>query len=634
MHFEVGGAAYPWRLAGLVLAGLLLLAPQGSTVERAAPPEAPAGSPTVGTEAAPPQARVADPSPDPLEAWSRPGELQVRAERAHLAALLVGVPSFDAPARALLLDSTAGGRVERAKAAAEVAPGLPLAQFGLASALLSERYDVTGAAAATVRGLAALPRHREARLWFEATGALVARNALFFGAFAFLTGLAALHVRAASHDLGDRIARALPLFARAGLLGVLLLLPAILGHGLLGVAVTLFAVSRAYGRPAERRAAAVAAAVLLLGLEAGPFAAARAVLALAPDPVVAAVERLEQGVASPADLAPLEHMATSDRLAARGLALKARRRGHLDEAAQRYQALLATGSGDATLMNNAGNVQMALGDVEHAVGLYEVAVSLEPSAVVLYNLSYGYGHAIRPHAQEETLRRLQTLDPALDFRLTQLQSTVPGGFTLDLPIPLELLRARAERGDAVPAMAFELRRALAPSALGNEPLTAAGAFGVAAILAQILRFRRSDACHRCGVRLCPRCDGPSPLRDRCATCHRLLQRPETADPERRAKRLAELEQRAQRLSRLRLLASLVFPGAAGLLVRRPWLGLAGALSFANAIACFAWQDVGIPDPLAAGGAGALAFGLLGILATVLYGATSLLALKPRPEPKA
>ena len=516
----------------------------------------------------------------------------------------------------------------------EVAPGLPLAQLALAGALLEDRYDVMGAAAATVRGLAALPEHREARLWLEASAALVARNALFFGAFAFLAALAALHARAASHDLGDRIAVALPLLALAGLLGVVVLLPAILGHGLLGVAVALFAVALAYGRPAERRAAAAAVIVMLLGLEVGPFAAARAVLALDSDPVVMAVERVERGVSSSVDLAPLEHAASSDTLAARGLALNARRRGSLEEAAQRYQAILAAGNGDATLVNNAGNVQMALGDVDEAVKLYEVAAGLGSSSTVLYNLSYGYGHAIRPHAQEETLQRLQTLDPSLDFRLTQLQSTVPGGFTLDLPIPLELLRARAEGGDAVPAMAFELRRALAPSALGNQPMVAAGAFFVAAILAQLLRFRRSDACHRCGVRLCPRCDGPSPVRDRCVACHRLLQRPETADPERRAKRLAELEQRAQRLSRFRLAASLLFPGAAGLLSRRPWLGLAGALFFASAFACFAWQEVGIPDPLAAGGAGTLAFVLLGILATVLYCGASFLALQPRPEPKA
>ncbi len=622
MQVEVGAAA---RAAACLRAGLallgLLLAPPALAQEAAPAPVAARAS------------RVVDPAPSPLTAWDAGGDLPVRAERTRLAALQTGLGGFDAPARALLLDRPEGVSIARVRAAVRVAPELPLAQAALASALLREEHDVPGAAGAALQSLLALVRHPEAKLWLEATGLLAIRNALFFGALVFLAGLAARYAGAAAHDLGDRLWRPLPLFARSGVLGILFLLPALLGQGLAGIAFPLFGLALCYGSALERRAAWLAALLLYGGLELGSFGAARALAALDVDPVAAAFQRVEQGIPSDSDHARLVHAEGSDELAARGLALEARREGRLAEAAARYEELIAAEDTDATLVTNTANVWLALGDVERAVVLYELAAQRSSAPAVLYDLSYAYGQAIRPHAQDETLKRLQQADPTLAFDLTQVQEQLAGGFTLDLLLPAQALRMRAVAQGVVAAVTAELMQPLAPGALGADPVATFVALLVFAVVARAAAgaFRRSGACHGCGGQLCPRCDAATHSRDLCAACQRLFERPETVDPERRARRLAELGQRSRRLSRARLAACVLLPGAAGLLSQRPFLGLVGSVGFVAAVAACFGLLAGPADPLAAGAAGAIAFGIASAVCLGLFAVTVVLALRQPPE---
>ena len=577
-------------------------------------------------------ASVADPAPNPWAASDAGGELLERAARARLAALQAGLSGFDPLARALLRETAAGDAGARARAAVAAAPQLPLAQAALSRALLGER-DFAGAAVAAGRALRGLVAHPEARTWLEASALLAARNALFFGALAFLAGLALRHSRAAAHDLGDRISRALPLFARAGILGALVLLPAIFGQGLAGTALALLAVALAYGGAAERRAAWVAALLLVLVLQIGSRTAAHALAALDPDAVAAAYARVERGLPSAADRERLARAAPTDSLAARGLALDARRAGRLAEAAQRYEEILATGGADATLVTNAGNVWIALGDVDRAVALHEIAVQMSPEPAALYDLSYAYGQAIRPHAQDDALRRLQREDPAFAFDLARVQEELAGGFTLDLPFPPSLLQARAAQLGVSDAVAADLVRPLAPGDLGaSAAATSAALLAIAAATrAGAGRLRRSAACRSCGRRLCPRCDGAAPARDLCVACDRLFERPETADPERRARRLGELARRSELLARARVAASLALPGAAGLLAGRPGLGLLGAIAGAAVLAFGPGLAAGPADPLAAGGAGALAFAAAQAACVVAYAGTVAAGLRSARE---
>lgn len=613
MYVENGAAKSPLRRLRAALAlACLLLAPaafaQGQTGAE------------VWTAAA---------VPDPLAAWSAAGHLEERAERARVVALQVGVPSFDAPARALVLEDPGTERLPRTRAAVTLAPDLPLAQSALAGALLWESHDLFGALAAAGRSLSALVRHREARPWLEARGWMALRNVLVLGALCFLAGLAARHARSAAHDLGDGISRTLPLFARGGLLGALVLLPALLGQGLSSLALPLFAIVLCYGAAPERRAAWVSVAVLLAGVQLPPAAAARALAALAPDPVSSAYQSVEAAAGSEGENARLTYASASDPLAARGLALEARRSGRLQEAAERYRALLAAGGVDAALASNAGNVELALGNTERAVGLQEFAAELSASPLVLHNLAHAYGQAIRPQAQDGALQRLQRTAPDLAFELTQIQEKLSGGYTLDLPMPNDALRVRALAKSGVRALTADLRRPVAPGRFGSGVGLSVAAVLAAAMLARSAsrQFGHSGACRGCGGRLCPRCDGVAPTRTLCAACKRLFEKPETADPERRVRRLAELEMRSRWLSRGRLAVSLVVPGAAGLVSGRVWLGLAGALAGVAALA----PIPALPDPLAAGAAGALAFALLRVACLAAYAAIIVASIRPRAE---
>lgn len=596
---------------GLLWLAPLLLAVAAQASE--APPEV--GPPR--TEGAP--GRVADPAPDPLREWSGTGAIEERAERARLAALRVGIPSFDAPARGLLLfEDPAGSGLEQAREATAVAPELPMARAALAKALLGE-FHVGEALGAGIAAVAALPEHPEARAWFEATASFAAGRAIFFGALVFLALVCLRHGLPAAHDLGDGISSALPLFARTGLLGLLLLVPAILGQGLLGFGLAAVALATLRGSPRERAAGLVAGALLALGVQGGSLATARALVAFEPDAVAAAALAVERGSFASSDLLVLERARGADPLATRALAVAARRRGDLLEAADGYGALLEAGLGDAALANNAGNVSMALGHVESAVALYQLADELGGGPEVLYNLSFGYGEAIRPSLQDETLRRLQHEHPALATALLDLQAKLTGGFTIDLPLPEALLRTRPTTAEAVAATARAIERPLAPGALGESPGLYAGVLATVAVVGSVLaRARHSSACRHCGARLCPRCDAPSPARDLCTACHRLLRNPESADPERRSQRLAELANLAEHRRRAYLVAAFAVPGAAGVFAGRPWLGLGGALAGCGAIALLGAPGTLVPDPLAVGAAGPLAFGAAALSCVAIY----------------
>ena len=77
-------------------------------------------------------------------AWSAPDTLDGRVQRLQRAGLSAGIGSLDAPARALLLDSSLGDPLERAEWAVQLAPALPAARAALAAAYF-ERWQLFGA---------------------------------------------------------------------------------------------------------------------------------------------------------------------------------------------------------------------------------------------------------------------------------------------------------------------------------------------------------------------------------------------------------------------------------------------------------------------------------------------------------
>ncbi|HYB13397.1 MAG TPA: hypothetical protein VEG67_07990 [Myxococcota bacterium] len=586
----------------------------------------------MAAEAAP---QIAQAPPTQVDqVWLTPGlGILERVRRTRVVARELGVSGFDAGARALLADDDAGAPLLRAQSAVDLAPTLPLAWMALAKARWRQEGDLLGAARALFFALRGLDRHLEASLWWRATALHGLALALFFGALAYLAAASLFAARRAAHDLGDRIVPGAPEFARALLLGGLVLLPAALGEGWAGVGLGLFGVAFGCGRGRAKLASLVAAGAIGLALQPVLRQAGAAMAGLGADPVVAAAWAVETEAASAGELARLERAADRDPIAERALAERARRTGNLTEADERYAHLLAEGAGDAVVENNAANVRLALGDVKGATALYEHALGRETSVPLLFNLSHAQGAAIRPDLQESTLVRAQALDAETVGELTDLEGGSRVGLVVDLPIPVALLRERLAASDAGEGVAADLRAQLAPGRLGRGPLSLPIGFGAVAILTLLLAGRGEPThwCPSCGARRCPRCDGSVGERSLCEACTRLLKRPETTDPSLRAERIAELRSREKWRDRGARVVGVLVPGAAGLVARRPVCGLLGAIILCAAVMAAGVGREVVPDPLAVGATGRFAGSIAAALLFLTHGGVTMWALSHRRD---
>ncbi len=574
-------------------------------------------------------AGVAAPSADPSalgvdvieRAWGEPADsLAARVERTRRAALEAGVWSLDPAARALLRSQR--DPVERAEAAVVLAPELPAARIALAHALWM-RGDAPFAALGEALGAAgALLRHVEAALWLAGSGLAILAAGLLVGGLVCAVWMGALAAPHAAHDLGDALGGDPPAFARMALVAALVSAPALLGEGLLGLALGILALGALYAQGSERIAVAGAAAAVWLGAFPVAALAGRSLEALTRDPVARAALSVDHGSTTAAELAVLgEGAAASDPLAQRALARLARRSQHLGEADGRYQQLLRDSFGDPALENDAANVRLRLGHVDAALDLYERSLRSEPSAVVLFNLSQANARAFEVETMTRALERAQALDGDLVAELTQVQGAADSpDFVVDLPLPARGIWKRLARVGDGRALAAEAREALAPGRFGREPGLALASLAASVVLGGLVggRLRRSRWCARCGCRTCPRCDRTAVDAEVCAGCHRLFHQPEQTQRKLRVARVAALEERRRRIDRAAVIAALVVPGAAGLVAGRPVRGLVACVLFAIAAAGLVWRDGVVPDPGVAGAAGPSALRALTASAALAY----------------
>ncbi len=538
--------------------------------------------------------------------WSNSdGDFAERVESTRSAALELGLRNVEGAARALLVEPPPEGAVAGARAAVRLAPDLPAAHMALAGALLREEYALGGAFRAALDAVAAFDRHLEASLWLHASVPHAAGLALAGAAGLFLLLMALGVAREAAHDLGDRLSEETPAFARAALLALVVLLPLALGEGPFGLALGLLVVVAAYGSTGTRVAAAVAAALGVLGLHPILDQAGRGAGALGADPVARAAHVAEHGLASPMELARLQAAADDNPLAGRALALGMKRRGQLREADLRYGELLDADPENTVLLNNAANVRLGLGDVEGAIELYQEALDRDPdSAVGWFNLSQAWGVALRVVELDEALAEAQELDPELVVDLSEIQGRATH-FVADLPIPTEVVRSRLLEAADGPTIGAILRRPFAPGLLSRTPVGAAAACAVALGLGMLAGSvaRRSRRCDRCDARVCPRCDPQGSSPSLCDGCSRLFQRSESTDPALRAARFAALRKKQDRREKIQQALSLLVPGLAGAVAGRSGLALVGCLGFATAVVFWLLRAGNVPDPLAAGSAG-------------------------------
>jgi tetratricopeptide (TPR) repeat protein len=501
----------------------------------------------------------------------------------------------------------------------------------LARALWLHGGSPMSAIRSAIEAVRAIGRHLEASLWFTGTALYALAAALVIGSLLAIFLAAVSFAAHAAHDLGHLISANTPVFAQFALLGVVLLVPLVLGEGGLGVVLAALAMAIVYGRPAQRVALGLAAAVLVAGLYPVARSAGAILEAFPSDPVARAAYTSAQGLASPVELARLGAAAQSDALAARGLAIHARRAGNLGTADAIYQQLLEGEPADLALMNNAANIRLELGHMESALELYRRALELEESPVVLFNLSQAYGRAFQVDDLNRTLAQAQAVDAELVAELMTLQGGESEGFVVDLPLSNRLMWSRVLESRRGGGIAAEFRAPLASGRLGRDAQWLAGAAALVVLIASLAgaRFQPSRWCNRCGVRMCPRCDGVGGEGDLCESCTRLFLHPEKTDRKLRLARVNELREREERLDRFATLVSMLVPAAAGLLAKRPLGSLLGGFFFALTLCCLVWRGGVVPDPLVAGSAASFVFIGVAVLAFLSYAALVAIALAAR-----
>jgi hypothetical protein len=544
------------------------------------------------------------------------GGLGKRALRARVVALALGIENLDSAARALNVPGDPGDALGNAMLAVRLAPDLPIAHMALARALWTDGDRIEAADQASA-GVMAIFQNFEATAWL--VGSLLAMIAvvLIVAPLLFIVNVGISVFGRASHDLGDLFGVQMPGFARAALLGTLLLLPLALGEGIIGLVLALFVLGMTYGGTGHRVALVMAVVFFVAGLYPVSHTASTVLMALDSDPIAAATLAVVQGVESAADVDLLERASDSEFIAAHVLAVRARRLGRTEEALDRYTRLLESNPRNAEVLTNLANLRFLTGDGEGAVDLYERSAALIDSARLMFNLSQANARMFRIEEFEAALRAAQSIDADA---VADLSRVGDANFVADLEFPLATIRARllaTAQQQGIPRDAIDF---LMPGRLGGGWIHAALAFGLLAILSVSLapRFEQASACTRCGRRICARCDGTVWNSETCDSCHHLFHRPETTDPVLRMKRLSELQVRDTRLARVALAVSLLVPGAGGLLARRPDLGFVGALSCGFAVVFFSWHDGVVPDPLSVGAAGSLVFTAVGCIAGLFY----------------
>jgi hypothetical protein len=93
--------------------------------------------------------------------------------------------------------------------------------------------------------------------------------------------------------------------------------------------------------------------------------------------------------------------------------------------------------------------------------------------------------------------------------------------------------------------------------------------------------------------------------------------------------LAALRARQARVDKLKLLVSVIVPGAGGVLSRLPILGLLGSMLFASTLANWWAREGVVADPVAVGAGGSLFFGAVAAASAVAYVAVVLVTIALR-----
>lgn len=552
------------------------------------------------------------------EAWqTEPAMAHPRAAALLRARLEFGLGNLSAPAAVIAAEVSEADSARHATALArDLAPGLPSNQIDHALALL--RGGDTGAAIGAL-GAAfwAAGFNLGVQLWLLENLALLLLVVVLSASIGFVL-LAAIQVFShAAHDLGDLLSGRMPTFARFAAVAALVLSPLLLGEGVLGLVLALFALGFIYGKSRQRNALVMAAVLLVIGLHPLAQLASVATHLLDRDPIARSVMSVLAGSETAADVERLEAAFDDDLAAAHALAYHARRYGLDEISRERLSSVIARYPNDAVALTNLGNIEKRRGNTDVAIEFYERAAAEVSSPTLLFDLSQAYASAFRMDEYETTLVRAQRFGGR---EVAVLSNLADPDLVADLGFPIALLRGRLltlALSQKTPSGAIA---ALAPGRLGETWSITAGAFALVALFSMLFadRWDHASRCDRCGHRICTRCEETVWSDEICEDCHHLFQNPESTDRSLRLARLQALSVRETRLDRIWLVLSLLIPGMAGFAARRPDLAMFGLLLFSWVAAWAVWPSGVFADPMLMGNAALLSFAFLGVFAALAY----------------
>ncbi|MEZ4333488.1 MAG: hypothetical protein R3F35_17155 [Myxococcota bacterium] len=559
-------------------------------------------------------------SPDRVaSAWrAAPPTPHARTAALRRLRLEYGLGDLPAPAQVVLAAADPDDPETGTMLARELAPQMPA--LGWVHVRDLWRAGAFGEAVRAFGGVVtAATRDLESQLWLAGNAVILAWLVVLATAGGFILLLAAKAFPRAAHDLADPLSTATPGFARAVLLVAALMLPLALGEGVAGFVLAAFVVAFVYADPLERSALVLSAIAWTVALHPLAHWASVAATGLELDPIARSALAVSRGTPTRADLERLEAHFDDDLAAAHAIAYHARRAGDEAVATARLEALAALHPADPVALANLGNVEMRAGRTEEAIALYERAASQTASPALLFDLSQAYSNVLRMDEAELALVRAQHL---ADAEVAALSSLSDPRLVADLGFPVSTLRARLETLSVDRTPTLRLVQILAPGRMGRNVRTAGAAFGIAVLFGMLApsRFDRSSVCHRCGHRICTRCDETVWSDDLCEDCHHLFKNPDATDAKLRTARLQVLARREAWRSRLVAAGAVLVPGVAGLAVRRPDVALLSLALLAWGIAWLRWPAGVLVDTTWLGGLAPVVLGVFGVLALAGYAA--------------
>lgn len=376
------------------------------------------------------------------------------------------------------------------------------------------------------------------------------------------------------HDVGHLMPAGVSRFQAYIFIGLLSLLPILLGIGPQMIALSWLLLCWGYLSWRERRVVLVvwglcAAIPLLVGLGSaliGPRAAeARLIFRATHD----------LGKADARDrIAQLVERDPDDALALAALALIEKRHGRLDAAREAWNRAIARQPDAAWLHCNLGNALMLKGEAEAALAAYKRATELDPTLIHAHMNIANVFFKQRKNAQAQSAAAIAM---GIDRkRFGQFQAVLDGArpgehnlSILDIPIPTGVLVKRVLDGLGIgTAIADQVAKVLF---LGLPTmfmflvclcaLVLLIAYGIA-----IGRVRTAHACPRCGDPACTRCDD-TPDPEVCAQCYHVFQGSSlNMDRSLKARKEDSIRRYRARRNVLRRLLSLIAAGTGHLLV--------------------------------------------------------------------